>query len=101
MAIHSYVLKTMNSYEIHLCVHNSQSFAVDLSKSWISKQLCLIDYYPGHLIQVACFPPHGDFDIRMNQMCALKMEAVYFSETSGQRYKDITLNGVRTQKIII
>ena len=52
MVIHSYVLKTMNIYEIHLYVHNSQSFVVDLSKFWISKQFCLIDYYPEHLIQV-------------------------------------------------
>ena len=34
---------TINFYELHLCVHNSQSFLVILSKSWVSKQLCLID----------------------------------------------------------
>jgi len=55
MAIQSYVLKTTNIYEIHLCLHNSQSFVVDLSKFWISKQLCLIDCYPEHLIQVLVF----------------------------------------------
>ena len=84
-----------------MCVHNSQSFVADLTKFWISKQLCLIDQYPEHILQVACFTPVEDFDIHMNQMCPLKMETVHFSEISEQGLKDINLNGVRTQKIII